>query len=74
MATISYDSAISACEKSMYGKLGLELLKESKARTMLNTISHNAAISACEEGKQVVTRESPGALLGNGAAMIRVLA
>jgi len=50
---ISYNSAISACEKGAQGSRALELLHRLPASALQpDTISYNASISACEKGQQ----------------------
>ncbi len=46
---VSYNAAISACEKGKCRELALELLEECKTWVTANTISYSAAISACEK-------------------------
>ena len=50
--TISYNAAISACEKGGQWQRVLALLKTMcEERVWPNTTSYSAAISACEKGK-----------------------
>ena len=51
---ISYNAAISACEKGGQWQQALSLLSEMQdAGVTRNVISYNAAISACEKGGQL---------------------
>ena len=48
--TITYNAAISACEKAGQWVRALQLLDGmANSRTEANTITYNAAISACEK-------------------------
>ena len=50
---ISYNAAISACEKGSQWEKALGLLQEMTSSGIKpNVISYNAAISACEKGSQ----------------------
>ena len=50
---ISYNAAISACEKGKQWEEALRLLKQMTCRALTHDeISYSAAISACEKGKQ----------------------
>ncbi len=50
---ISYNSAISACEKGQQWEQALRLLLEMRSsRLEPNVMSYNSAISACEKGQQ----------------------
>ena len=50
---ISYNAAISACEKTGQWQLALSLLSSMpKMKVTPDGISYNAAISACEKGGQ----------------------
>ena len=50
---ISYNAAISACEKGGQHEKAVELLREMEGRGIQpNVISYNAVISACEKGGQ----------------------
>ena len=50
---ISYNSAISACEKGQQWEQALRLLLEMRSsRLEPNVISYNSAISACSKGQQ----------------------
>ena len=49
---ISYNAAISACEKGKQWEEALRLLQQMTCRTLTpDEISYNAAINACEKGK-----------------------
>ena len=49
---ITYNAAISACEKGQRPQEALHLLQELQLRGLLpNVITYNAAISACEKGR-----------------------
>ena len=49
---VSYNAAISVCEKGKHWEEALRLLQEMLHRSLTpNVVSHNAAISACEEGE-----------------------
>ncbi|CAE7190355.1 unnamed protein product, partial [Symbiodinium microadriaticum] len=50
---ITYNAAISACEKSQEWRQALTLLRQAEwQRMQLGIISYNAAISACDKGGQ----------------------
>ena len=50
---ITYNVAISSCEKGQKPKQALHLLQELQLRGLLpNVITYNAAISACEKGQK----------------------
>ena len=49
---ISYNSAISACEKGQQWQQALMLFSEmGQQHVVPNVVTHNAAISACEKGQ-----------------------
>ena len=48
--TVTYNAAISACEKGGQWQTALDLLTEMERKSIpRNTITYNAAISACEK-------------------------
>ena len=48
---VTYDAAISACEKGQQPQLALHMVQELQLRGLLRTvITYNAAISACGKG------------------------
>ena len=50
---ISYNSAISACEKGQQWKQALSLLPEVRSSSLAaNVVSYKSASSACEKGQQ----------------------
>ena len=50
---ISYNAAISACEKGQRWEKALQLVREGVWQGLApNVISYSAAISACEKGQQ----------------------
>jgi len=49
--TITYNAAVSACEKRcLWEQAGKLLVKMSSTQVELYTITHYAAVSACEKG------------------------
>ena len=53
---ITYNAAISACEKGQKPQRALHLLQEMLLRGLLpNVITYNAAISVCEKGQNLPT-------------------
>ena len=53
MNEVSYNAAISACEKGQQWQRALGLLAAMPAAGVVaNVVSYNAAISACESGRQ----------------------
>ena len=50
---ITYNAAISACEKGQQPQQALQFLNQMQHRGLLpNVITYNATISACEKGQQ----------------------
>ena len=52
--TITYDAAISACEKGGQWQQGLELFERMRGECVQrDTITYGVAISACEKGEEM---------------------
>ena len=57
---ITYNAAISACEKGQMPQQALHLLQEMLLRGLLpNVITYNAAISVCEKGQKPHSPTAP---------------